>query len=449
MFDDHHDTIIDLKQYHIPQIDGTLLSKSHRIRSYSITFRLSVLPDYHSVAEVLQCQHRKASTMSRTWFYLLIIVAVSIALTAVTLWSGPESTAKLQPPPPQQVVTARVEVIDFQPVRRLVGSLQPVRRSRLQFEVSGQVSGRHVEPGHKVAAGDVLLELERSDYEDAVTEAQAVLQQERTALDRDRGLLTLMEQQVQLQQNETERIAQLGRDSLASKSNYDSVRQTLLQLQSEATQLRYRISSATERIKQFEAAYSRAQRDLSRTRLKAPFAATVDAVAVEVGDYASSGEMAVRLVQLDQLDLVLDVPATAVGPLELGQTIAVLVNGREREGRIVALAADSDPLTHTFAGRVRLQAGDWRAGQLAEAKLPGRRYSDAHVVPATAILHSEGDTYVFTVNDGTLQRVAVKAQQRYRDWQVIEGVAPGTRIVARDVAALADGQEVTWQNGSP
>ncbi len=256
-----------------------------------------------------------------------------------------------------------------------------------------------------------------------------------------------MEQQVQLQRDEAERIAQLGRESLASKSNYDSVRQTLLQLQSEAARLRYRVDTATDRIKQLEAAYSRAQRDLSRARLQAPFAATVDTVAVDVGDYVSPGEMAVRLVQLDQLDLALDVPATVVDSLELGQTITVLADDSEREGRIVALAADPDPVTHTFAVRIRLPAGDWRAGQLAEAELSGRRYTDAHVVPATAILHSEGDTYVFTVKDETLQRVTVEVQQRYQDWQVVEGVAPGTRIVARDVAALADGQEVTWQNG--
>lgn len=341
-----------------------------------------------------------------------------------------------------------VQAIDFQPVTRLVGALQPVRRSRLQFEVAGPVSVRHVEPGHEVAAGDVLLELERGDYEDAVTEAQAVLQQERAALERDRRLLKLMEQQVQLQQDEAERIAQLGRESLASKSNYDSVRQTLLQLQSEAARLRYRVNSARDRIKQLEAAYSRAQRDLSRTRLQAPFAATVDAVAVEVGDYVSPGQMAVRLVQLEQLDLALDVPAASVGSLELGQTITVGAEDAEREGRIVALAADPDPDTHTFAVRVRLPAGDWRAGQLAEAELPGRRYTDAHVVPATAVLHSEGDTYVFIVKDNTLERVAVDIRQRYQDWQVVEGVAPGTRIVARDVAALADGQEVSWQNGS-
>ncbi len=123
--------------------------------------------------------------MYRTWLYLAIIVAVSILLTAVTFWTGPESRAKLQPPPPQHVVTARVQAIDFQPVTRLLGSLQPVRRSRLQFEVAGQVSVRHVEPGHEVAVGDVLLELEQGDYEDAVTEAQSVLQQERAALDRE------------------------------------------------------------------------------------------------------------------------------------------------------------------------------------------------------------------------------------------------------------------------
>lgn len=384
--------------------------------------------------------------MPRSWFYLLIILALSALLTALIFWTGPQSRATLQPRPPQHVLTSEVRAIDFQPMTRSIGQLQPKRRSHLQFEVSGQLIARHVEPGHKVTAGDVLLEVESGDYEDTVAEARAALQQERDALARDRQLLALMEEQVELQRNEAERIQKLGRDSLASKSNYDSVRQTLLQLEAETARLRHNIDTASARLSQLEAAHSRAKRNLARTQLQAPFAATVDEVSVEVGDYVTSGQRAAKLVQLDELDLALDVPAPHIDSLSLDQRISLVVDDEEREGRIVALAADPDPRTHTYDVRIRLPAGDWYPGQLAEARLPGRPYTDAHVVPATAILHSEGNTYVFKVSDSELQRIKVKVLQRYKDWQVVEGVATGTTVVARDVAALAEGQQVTQQN---
>ena len=384
--------------------------------------------------------------MLKSWFYLLVIIGLTALLTTLLIWTGPESRATLQPAPPQHVVTAEVRAIDFQPVTRLTGQLRPMRRSNLQFEVSGQVSERHVEPGFRVAAGELLLAVESGDYRDAATEAEATLQQERDALARDRQLLELMEQQVRLQQQEVERIQTLGRESLASKSNYDSAMQSLLQLKSEAARLRHSIDSATARLSRLQAAYNRAQRNLERTRLVAPYTATVDEVSVEVGDYVAPGQMAVKLVQLDKLDLALDVPAAVIGSLSLGQNISLTVEGREREGHIVAMAADPHPRTHTYAVRIRLPADGLFAGQLAEARLPGRQYTDALVVPATAILHSEGKTYVFTIKDEKLARMPVKVLQRHHEWQVIEGVPAGTTVVARDVAALADGQQVTVSN---
>lgn len=387
--------------------------------------------------------------MLRFLFYLFIIAALTAAVTGVLIWTGPESQATLQPLPPQRVVTAEVRSIDFQPVRHLTGQLQPTRSARLHFEVSGQLIERHIEPGQQIATDEILLQLDAADYADAVSEAEAELTQERETLDRDRRLLELIDEQVALQEKEVERMDRLGQRSLASKSNYDTAVQSLLQLQAEAARLRYSVSSATARRQQREAAYNRAKRNLERTRLRAPFAATVDSVAVDVGDYVTPGQMATELVQLDELDLVLDVPGPVAATLSRGQSVEVTVpqNGdrKTRSGRIVALAAAPDTVTHTYKLRIRLSGSGLYPGQLVEARLPGLAYNDARIVPAAAILRDEGETYVFRVDDGKLDRLPVTIIQRHQDWQVIEGVAAGTMIVARDVAALADGQPVSVQ----
>lgn len=383
--------------------------------------------------------------MFRSLLYLLIIIGVTGLLTIALVWTGPESRATLQPPPPPRVITTEVREIDFQPVTRLMGEFRPRRSSRLHFEVSGQVSDRLVEPGQQVTAGDVLLKLDSGDYKDAAMEARAALQLEREALERDRRLLELTREQVSLQQQEVDRISKLGRQSLASQSNYDAALQSLLTLQAEAARLRHSIDSAAARLDRQRAAYNQAQRKLERARLTAPFTATVDAVEVEVGDYVTPGQMAVRLVQLEELDLALDAPASAVTSLSLGQTIRVNADNETRAGRIVALAADPDPLTHTYALRIRVSGEDLYPGQLAQAELPGRQYDNARVVPATAILRSEGETYVFAIEDEVLRRVPVNIRQRYKEWRVVDGVATGRTIVAQDVAALADGQQVTVQ----
>lgn len=385
--------------------------------------------------------------MPRFLFSLLVIVVLTLLLTVVLVRTGPESQATLQPLPPQRVVTTEVRSVDFQPVTRITGQLQPVRQAHRHFEVSGQLIERLVEPGQKVVAGEILLRLDSGDYADAVAETEAALTQEREALARDRRLLQLVEEQVGLQEAEVSRMERLGQRSLASQSNYDTAMQSLLQLQGEAERLRHNIGTAAARLQQREAAYSRAQRDLGRTELRAPFAATVDSVAVDTGDYVTPGDMAVKLVQLGELDLALAVPGPVVATLSRGQAIELAgPDGQQRTGRIVALAAAPDPVTHTYDLRIRLPGADLYPGQLVTARLPGLEYADAHVVPASAILRDEGRAYVFAVTDGQLRRLPVTVRQRYReDGQVIEGVDAGTTIVARDVAALADDQTVSVQ----
>ncbi len=385
--------------------------------------------------------------MPRFLFSLLVIVVLTVLLTVMLVRTGPESRATLQPLPPQRVVTAEVRSVDFQPVTRITGQLQPVRQAHRHFEVSGQLIERLVEPGQKVVTGEVLLRLDSGDYADTVAETEAALTQEREALARDRRLLELLEEQVSLQEAEVSRMERLGQRSLASQSNYDTAMQSLLQLQAEAERLRHNIGTAAARLQQREAAYSRAQRDLARTKLRAPFAATVDSVAVDTGDYVTPGDRAVKLVQLDELDLALAVPGSVATTLSRGQVIELAApDGQQRTGRIVALAAAPDPVTHTYDLRIRLSGENLYPGQLVTAQLPGLEYTDAHVVPASAILRDDGRTYVFAVADGQLRRLPVTVRQRYReDWQVVEGVDAGTTIVARDVAALADGQTVSVQ----
>ncbi|HKJ75568.1 MAG TPA: hypothetical protein VKA64_00010, partial [Gammaproteobacteria bacterium] len=91
----------------------------------------------------------------------------------------------------------------------------------------------------------------------------------------------------------------------------------------------------------------------------------------------------------------------------------------------------------------RIPGEDLLPGTLARAKLPLRPRLGARVAPVSAVLREEGQAFVFTVRDGEVERVAVTTGLRDGSRVVLtEGPEAGTTIVARDVAALADGQPV-------
>jgi RND family efflux transporter MFP subunit len=374
---------------------------------------------------------------------LIILAGTTVALL---FWTRPDSQAELQPLPPARVFTDVVQLMSIQPITRITGKLQPARKASLRLEVDGNVIRRFVEPGQEVDAGEVLLQLDDGDFRDALTDTRAMFDQEQNAIKRDRTLLDLVIKKRVLQEREVERMETLGRDSLASKSKYDEALKLLLIQQEDETHLRHSVDSAEARLDTHRAAVNVAKRNLERSKLVAPFAGTVNSVLYDVGDHISVGQVAVELVQLDELDLYLEVTGNLAHQLQLGQAVKLTINGTNLSGNIHAIATDPNPVTHTHAIRIRLPAEnpeiDLYPGQLIRAELPGKPLVDVEVVPVSAILHEEGRAYVFAVEGNHINKRQVDLIARQKNMQVIQGITAGTRIVARDVTVFADGQEV-------
>jgi RND family efflux transporter MFP subunit len=374
---------------------------------------------------------------------LLALAAIAILLVVTRPGKAPELQEAVAP----RVLVAAAGLHDLQPVETLSGRLEPARRAALHFELSGQVRERPVEPGQKVRQGEPLLVLATGDYQDALVEAEAQLEQERRDIQRDRELLQLSQRNYTLQKNDLERLEQLGADSLVSKSRLDEARIKLIQLQSDVARLKAGVGSAESRLALKQAAGNRAARNLERTRLLAPFDGMVNSVTAQVGDYVTPAKTVVELIDATELDLYVELRGEVAQSLVQGQAVDVAVDDNLLAGNIVALQIDPDPVTFTHALRVRLAGDTLRPGQVAQARLPLHALQRVVAVPATAVLYDDGRTFVFRVNGDALDMQAVVLGRRVGDLQVVRhGVAAADRIVVRDVAVLSHGQTVRAVN---
>jgi RND family efflux transporter MFP subunit len=379
--------------------------------------------------------------------YLLLGLLVA---GAVLLWTAPDPEPELQAANVPRVFVARVGLHDLVPQETVSGRLDPARKAALHFELSGQVEQRAVEPGQSVAAGDLLLALSAGDYADTLAEAEAQHVQETRNISRDRELLKLARRNYALQKNDLTRLEQLGAESLVSKSHLDEVRIQLIRLESEVAQLKASTGSADARLALKAAARNRAARNFERTRLQAPFAGTVNSVHVQSGDYVTPSQTVVELVDAATLDLYVEVRGNVAQSLTQGQAVTVSVNGLELPGKVIARQLDPDPVTFTHALRVRLAGNQARPGQVAQVRLPLQARDGVTAIASTAVLFEEGKTYIYRVQDDTLEQVAVSLGERVDDLQIVlAGIRPGDLIVTRDVAALSDGQTVTVEQVAP
>ncbi len=383
------------------------------------------------------------SFTQRRLFLTLAILGVTILIVALLIVTRPEAKTDMKAQLITRVEVTRVGVEDLNPRVELTGVLRPRQVATLQFDVSGELLQQAVEPGARVAAGELLLQLDDADYRDALVEAEAQLRETRAAIAQDRLLIKLARENRNLARKEFERLEKLGQGSLASASTRDSARQKLLNLESELARLDYSVESGQARLARQEAALNRARRNLQRTRLEAPFDGSVNRVMVEVGDSLQASTPALELIDTAALELHLEVGGEVAAALSLGQAVEVEVDGEAVPGELIAMQFDPDPQTHTHPVKIRVPGLNLLPGELGRVALPLRPAKQALVVPASALLREEGGQYLFLVNDGRLERRPVVAGLRVGNRQAIrEGVSAGDSVVARDVEVLSDGLEV-------
>ncbi len=369
--------------------------------------------------------------------YTVILLLVVVVAAVILLKTKPQPQAKLLEPTPMRVVVTEVVTTDFQPSVVVSGYLRPARQAALRFEVAGPVVARLVEPGQRVATGEPLLRLDSGDFDDAVVEAQARLAQEQAAVERDRQLLALAQRNRQLQGQEVARQERLGSESLSSRAALDGARQKLLQLETEEERLRFSVETAEARLDLQRVALNRARRNLQRSELRASFDGVVNTVEVDVGDRVNVNQKGVELIDARALDLYIEVDGATAAALQVGQPVQVVAGGHFVDGRLVAIQLNPMARTFTHEVRIRLPNPGLLPGSLAQATLPLAVQRDVAVVPVTAVVRDDGQTFAFTVEGSRLHRHELILGGRQNGQQVVlSGLKVGDRVVARDAAAL-------------
>lgn len=372
------------------------------------------------------------------------IIFTSALLIWYLIWSKPQPEVDLQEIIPLKVLVGSVEKQDRYPYETVTGRLYPQKTAKLHFEVSGVVQKRSVEPGMKVSAGDILISLEQADYQDQLVQAQSSLIIETQTQQRDRQLLALGEQNLSLQQKELRRSEKIAERNLIAHSKVDVMRQRVFDLQSEVARLQAAVSMSQARIHQQQSRVDSAQRNFDRTQLQAPFDGVINAVQVEQGDYVNVNQMALSIIDVTHLDVQLDIRGELVQGLHMGHSVKVIHEGQTRIGEIVALQADPDINTNTHQVRVRVSGESLYAGSLAQVSLPLAAQMSALVIPVSAVLNQYGSTYVYLLEDNTVNLREIKIGQRVgNEYVVIEGLIEGEQIVMRDVVSLVNQQAVT------
>ena len=358
-------------------------------------------------------------------------LAVALAFAGVVALSAC-SKKEAAAPEPRPVVAVAVHADgNAAPVASLPGEVQARYSTPLSFRVGGKIVERRVRLGDVVKSGQIVARLDPADAQKNAVSAQAQL--------------AAAEHSYQYAKQ------QLDRDRAQAKENL------IAPAQLEQTTNAYASAAAQRDQAAQQAALSKDQ--LQYTTLAADHAGVITAEQADTGQNVSAGQAVYNLAWSGELDVVCDVPESALAGLAVGQTANVTLGalpGRKFTARVRELSPAADPQSRTYRAKLTLDnpGPDVRLGMTADIALSARSSSAASnaegehgffVLPSTALFHDGTQPAVWVVRAADsaleLRRVTV-ARYNERTIVVSQGLKNGEHVVLQGVHTVSAGEKV-------
>lgn len=327
-----------------------------------------------------------------------------------------------------------VRVVHPEPLREngtitLTGRTAPAEQAVVASRASGVAAKRTVDIGDKVAAGDVLLVIDAPEVAQELARAKATVEQTRARLD--------------LARVNAGRAEQLVKQGHVSEQQRDE-------------------RTANERVAEADLAAAEAEvHRLTEVQgfltLRAPFAGTVVARAVERGDRISATDSQpsaplFRIARLDELRVELDIPQTDALKVRLGNAAKVTfaeLPGEVFSAKVVRRAGLIDQASSTMRAELTMANPGERipAGLNGLVALDVSRDRDPVTVPTNTLVTRDGQQKVAVaeLEDGedkvTFRKVSVGRDFGERV-EIVAGLEPSDRVILSPNALLREGDTV-------
>ena len=267
----------------------------------------------------------KQETTSRllTFFMLFVLILLLNVGCSEEQVTTPKKTGRPQ-------TSVRVAEVMKQAVRqsvRLIGTVEPWKRSTIASEIEGIVEIFPVEEGMAVKEGQLLGKLRTDIWHIQLDSAFASYREAKTRyLQAKRDLL---------------RLRVLFEQGLVTQKEFDDGK-------AQANALR-------ERGSQLDAEIRRVQNRLTKSEIVAPFDGWITREFTEIGQWVKEGGGIVEIVDLSHVQVEVPLPERYVSYISIGDPVKTTFDGLpsfQAEGKVFSVIAQADRVARTFPVKI-------------------------------------------------------------------------------------------------
>lgn len=350
---------------------------------------------------------------------LTIILAMSILARPqlAAMFSGPQTEADAADvtvegaasAEPDTALEKRVKVmvrkVQGQEVDSAVilrGETQAARQVDVRSETSAIVTSEPLRKGARVEAGDAMCVLDPGTRGAGLDEARARLAEAQSRIPEAEARVE--EARARLQEAEINQNAasRLGKDGFASQTRVAGADAATAAAKAGVTSATAGLSAARSGIEAATASVAKAEKEIERLVIAAPFSGLLESDTAELGSLLQPGALCATVIQLDPIKLIGFVPETEVNRVKLGAQAGarLAAGGREVVGNVTFLSRSADTQTRTFRVEIEVPNADLsiRDGQTVEIIIASAGVK-AHLIPQSALtLNDEGNLGVRLVD---------------------------------------------------
>ena len=371
----------------------------------------------------------------RRWPWIVGVLVIGGALSA-WWWMGSSRNQEAQgarkAPGAVPVVTAQAVTRDV-PVKLVVnGTVTSLQSVDVRSQVTSTVREVHIREGQDVRSGDLLFSLDSRTDEANLRKVQA-------QVEKDKSDLSTAQRNLARQRD-------LMQQKFISQAALDTAQN--------------QVDTLTGQLAIDTAAVEAARVAIAYDQIRAPFSGRTGVINVRPGSLvqpsanasATSSPPLVTITQVDPIDVAFTLPEREFPELQAALksgSVAVSAipqaGGEKVTGKLVFIDNAVDTATGTIRAKARFAnpAGQLWPGMYATVELAPRTITNATVVPAQAVQTGPDSRFIYVVGDDRkVQQKVVKLAYVEKGLAVVDGIAPGARVVVEGAQNLRPGSTV-------
>jgi len=300
--------------------------------------------------------------------------------------------------------------------KEYIGSVYSHKETMIATRVMGYIKNISVEEGDLVKKGQVLFEVDPSDIESMLNQAEAgLLSAKSTYLDAQRDY---------------DRFKELNEKGVVPKRDFEK-----MQLNMELRE---------QGLKMAEANLEQVKAQMKYTTVRSPIDGIVIHKMSKVAEIAAPGRPVLILSSLNELRAKALVKESDIGMIRVGMPVSVYVSALNKNlpSTVSSVVPSGDPATHSYMIKASLSDVEGLLpGMYAKliVELAGR---NGIVVPLSAIIQRGGITGVFTRENGTARFIPVTVRTQMGAKVEVEGLAAGKEVIEYPGVTIQDGKPV-------